>query len=449
MDRSLQHAFDAEEVMAYLDGELEPPRAAALAGHLEHCSECQELARSIRQISAQMLGFEIEPAPQNLTTVVLDGLKSTPQEIPANTLLARRSRFARLSEFFTVHRNWASAAGLAMVISIAYLGISKRLSAPQPVDREAIRLTAQPSPAAAPASRGLQARYQGSEDALPQDRRVLAMHQAQNSLASSLSTNAEAAESESMGLPSPSPQDRAAPVSTPTPAVAPMIEQTASLSIIAKNYDEASAAIEKLAKARGGYIEKLEGQSQSGSSRSLSASLRVPASQLEGFLADLRQLGHVESDSLTNEEVSAQYVDLQARLKVAQATERRLVELLGARTGRLEDVLDVERELARVRSEIESMQGESALMLHQVSYATVQVELSEEFHEKLHSDSSVGTKLRNASVGGLQNLQDAILGVLVFFLNYGLAIVFWLTVILIPAWILRRVFLRRRALRAS
>jgi hypothetical protein len=228
-----------------------------------------------------------------------------------------------------------------------------------------------------------------------------------------------------------------------------MIEQTASLSIIAKNYDEASAAIEKVAKARGGYIEKLEGQSQSGSSRSLSASLRVPASQLEGFLADLRQLGHVESDSLTNEEVSAQYVDLQARLKVAQATERRLVELLGARTGRLEDVLDVERELARVRSEIESMQGESALMLHQVSYATVQVELSEEFHEKLHSDSSVGTKLRNASVGGLQNLQDAILGVLVFFLNYGLAIVFWLTVILIPAWILRRVFLRRRALRAS
>ncbi len=228
-----------------------------------------------------------------------------------------------------------------------------------------------------------------------------------------------------------------------------MIEQNASLSIVAKNYDEASAAIEKLAKARGGYTEKLDGHSQSGSSRSLSASLRVPANQLDAFLADLRQLGHVEADSLANEEVSAEYVDLQARLHVAQATERSLVALLATRTGRLEDVLDVERELARVRSEIESMQGQSALMLHQVSYATVQVELSEEYHQKLHSDSSVGAKLRNAFVGGLQNLQDAILGVLIFFLNYGLAILFWLAIILIPAWLVRRLFLRRRAAHAA
>jgi hypothetical protein len=45
-------------------------------------------------------------------------------------------------------------------------------------------------------------------------------------------------------------------------------------------------------------------------------------------------------------------------------------------------VLDAERELARVRAEIESMQGQSAVMLRRVSYATVQVQLSEEYHEK-------------------------------------------------------------------
>jgi hypothetical protein len=289
----------------------------------------------------------------------------------------------------------------------------------------------------APASRGYQPLFRNSTDRSVQELKAMAKRRAETSLASALATNAVVAE------PAPPSQE-----SAPTPT-APMIEQTASLSIVANNYDEASSAIEKLAKAHGGYIEKLEGHSQSGSSRSLSASLRVPANQLDAFLADLRRLGHIESDPLTNEEVSAQYVDLQARLKVAQATERRLVELLGARTGRLEDLLDVERELARVRSEVESMQGESALMLHQVSYATVQVELSEEYHQKLHSDSSLGTKLRNAFVTGLKNLQDAILGILIFFLNYGLTIVFWLAIILIPAWLLRRFFQRRRALHAS
>jgi hypothetical protein len=440
MDRSLQHAFDPEELMAFLDGELEPRRAAALAGHLQHCAECQELARTIRQISTQMLGFEIEPSPQILASVVLDGLKSNPQEIPAKGLHTRRLLFASLSEFFAVRRNWAMATGLAMVIGIAYLGLSKRAATPQPVDVDRSVALSQPSASAASSYKSW---FPNPSNLSIDEHRAFALRQAQNSSASSLATNLEA--KESLELPASQP---AAPDSK-SPVVGPMIEQSASLSIVAKNYDEASAAIEKLAKSRGGYIEKLEGHSQSGSSRSLSASLRVPATQLDGFLADLRKLGDVESDSLTNEEVSAQYVDLQARLKVAQATERRLVELLGSRTGRLEDVLDVERELARVRSEVESMQGESALMLHQVSYATVQVELSEEYREKMHSDSSVGTKIRNAAVGGLQNLQDAILGILIFFLNYGLAIVFWLAIILIPAWLLRRFFQRRRALHAS
>jgi anti-sigma factor RsiW len=434
MDRSLQHAFEPEEVMAYLDGELEPRRAAALAGHLEHCTECQNVAKSIRQISTQMLGFEIEPAPQNLTTVVFENLKSSPPENPAKPVGFRPSLLARWREFFTVRRNWAAAAGLAMVFAVVYLAGNKTARAPQSLEAPA------PSSADLPASRGHVPQFASAYAVPDQKRQEFVMRQAQNSTGLAFQLQAPAVQPAAR---------RSAQGSAPASVVGPMIEQNASLSIVAKNYDEASAAIEKLAKARGGYTEKLDGHSQSGSSRSLSASLRVPANQLDAFLADLRQLGHVEADSLANEEVSAEYVDLQARLHVAQATERSLVALLATRTGRLEDVLDVERELARVRSEIESMQGQSALMLHQVSYATVQVELSEEYHQKLHSDSSVGAKLRNAFVGGLQNLQDAILGVLIFFLNYGLAILFWLAVILIPAWLLRRVFLRRRAARAS
>jgi hypothetical protein len=250
-----------------------------------------------------------------------------------------------------------------------------------------------------------------------------------------------------LALPAASPPSESGQLAAPE-SVGPMVVQTASLSIVAKNYDEANAAVQRLVTAHGGYIEKLDAKAQSGDSRSLSVALRVPAKELEGLLVDLRKLGHVEEESKSNEEVSAEYVDLQARLKVAQATERRLVELLGARTGRLEDVLDVERELARVRAEVESMQGQSALMLHRVSYATVQVELSEEYHQKLQSQSSMGTKLRNALLAGVQNLLDGIVALLIFVLNYGLSILFWLALFMTPVWLIWR-RLRARQLAKS
>jgi hypothetical protein len=219
----------------------------------------------------------------------------------------------------------------------------------------------------------------------------------------------------------------------------PMIEQTVSLHIVPANYDDASTAIEKLAAARGGYVGSLTATAQSGAARDVSVELRIPARQADAFVADLRKLGKVVEETRSSEEVTAEYVDLQARMKAARAAEQRLVELLGTRTGKLSDVLDVERELARVRSEIESMQGQSNVMLHQVNYATVKVELSEEYHEKLQSHSaSTWTKIRNAGINGFNNLEEAIVGVLVFLLDYGLSIVFWLALLLVPSWLLWR-----------
>src|ERR1700722_9169890 len=192
MDRSLQHAFEPEEVMAYLDGELEPRRAAALDGHLEHCTECQELAKSIRQISTQMLGFEIEAAPQNLTTVVFENLKSSTQDNLTKPLGTGHSRLARWREFFAVGRNWALAAGLAMVIGIAYLGGSQRASMPQPNGRavdQIVSMNAEPTPSAFPASPGYKPSPQNTGGISPPDREALAKRQAESSLSSSLAND--------------------------------------------------------------------------------------------------------------------------------------------------------------------------------------------------------------------------------------------------------------------
>ncbi len=421
MNRSLRHAFDAEAVMAYLDGELEPKRAAALAGHLEHCAECQSLAKELRLVSGRMLNFEIEPAPASLGTAVLieNAAHKSGMTKAAGSGWSGASRWR---ELIATRKVWAFGAAFAMVLVVAGVASISELGRLRNPPTE---LAATDSREPAPANT-----YKSwlSDESKSQ-------RQEQSSLSMALA------------LPAASPPSESGQLAAPE-SVGPMIVQTASLSIVAKNYDEANAAVQRLVTAHGGYIEKLDAKAQSGDSRSLSVALRVPAKELEGLLVDLRKLGHVEEESKSNEEVSAEYVDLQARLKVAQATERRLVELLGARTGRLEDVLDVERELARVRAEVESMQGQSALMLHRVSYATVQVELSEEYHQKLQSQSSMGTKLRNALLAGVQNLLDGFVALLIFVLNYGLSILFWLALFMTPVWLIWR-RLRARQLAKS
>ncbi len=414
MDRSVRHAFDAEEIMAYLDGELEPQRAAALAAHLVGCGECQEIAKSFRAVSERMLNFEVDPTAPQVSKAVLAALESGDAS-PTTIQQGGYKKKISVWHFLRSPRYAWAFAGALIALAILVVGIPA-------LHRSGEGLThtvalSQPEPA----------------------------FHATQTLQESYADKAERSQSEERagtigGLPAPPPPP-GGELQAPE-IVGPMIAQTASLSIIATNYDEASAAIERLAAANGGYVEKLDAKAQTGSARELSATLRVPAKQLDSFLADLRKLGHVEEESRGNEEVSAQYVDLQARLKAARATEQRLIELLGTRTGKLSDVLEAERELARVRGEIESMQGQNAVLVHRVSYATVQVELSEVYRERLTTDSK-STKIRNALVEGLGNVEDGAVSLLIFLLAYGPSILFWLAILLIPAWLIWRRFRSR------
>jgi hypothetical protein len=413
MDRSVQHAFDAEEIMAYLDGELEPQRAAALAAHLVGCGECQEIAKSFRAVSERMLNLEVEPAAAQMSRAVLATLESGDSSRTSVQQGGYRRKISVWDRLRSRRYAWAFAGAL---VALAILSV------------------------------GIPALHRSGEDltrTLALSRSQPAFHASQT-LQESYTDKAELSQSEESagtigGLPAPPPPAPPTGELHAPEIVGPMIAQTASLSIVATNYDGASAAVDRLAAAHGGYVEKLDANAQTGSARELSATLRIPATQLEGFLADLRKLGHVEEESRGNEEVSAHYVDLQARLKAARATEQRLIELLGSRTGKLSDVLEAERELARVRGEIESMQGENAVLVHRVSYATVQVELSELYRERLTVDSK-GTKLRNALVEGLTNVEDGAVALLLFLLAFGPSILFWLAILLVPAWLVWRRF---------
>jgi hypothetical protein len=213
-----------------------------------------------------------------------------------------------------------------------------------------------------------------------------------------------------------------------------MIIRTAHLSLIAKEFDKARANLETILKRHHGYVGELNAGGNTGSGRTLTATLRVPADQLDATLAEIKALGRVESESQSGQDVTSQYVDLQARLGNARNTEERLTDLLRNRTGKLSDVLAVEQELDRVRGEIEQMEAERKNMSNQASYATLNATITEDYRAQLQVvPPSTSSRLGNAAIDGYRNVADGVLDVALFLLTNGPSLLLWGAVLFFPA----------------
>jgi hypothetical protein len=213
-----------------------------------------------------------------------------------------------------------------------------------------------------------------------------------------------------------------------------MIIRTAQLSLITKEFDSARSAMESILKKHRGYVGELKTGGAAGSGRTLNATLRVPADQLDASLTELKTLGRVESELQSGQDVTSQYVDLQARLGNARNTEQRLTDLLRQRTGKLSDVLEVEQEVDRVRGEIEQMEAERKTMSNQVSFATLNATITEDYKAQLQVvPPSTSTRLSNAAVEGYKSMVDGIVSLMLFLLEDGPTLLLWGAILFFPA----------------
>jgi uncharacterized protein DUF4349 len=228
----------------------------------------------------------------------------------------------------------------------------------------------------------------------------------------------------------------------------PAVIRTATLRIVTKDFDGVRPAVERIVAAAGGFVDQLTATGDAGSARALRGTLRIPSDRLGDVADRLRPLGQVVEDTQGSEDVADQVVDLGARLASARATERRLTELLRNRTGKLSDVLDVERELARVRLDIERLDAETTTIGRRVSYATLHIEIVEE--RKAGFDPgplSLASRFRIAAADGLETALESVAWTLVFLLSAGPFLVLW-SVVLGTAWLMLRRALGSR-MRAS
>jgi hypothetical protein len=228
--------------------------------------------------------------------------------------------------------------------------------------------------------------------------------------------------------------------------VPPMIARAVSLTIVVKDFAAARASLDSILLRHRGYAAQLIAATQENAPRSFQASLRIPAPELAATLAELKALGRVQNESQAGEEVTQQHADLAARLQNSRETEERLRAILEQRTGKIEDVLQVEEEIARVRGEIEQMEAEQQALEHRVEFASVDLQLTEEYKAELNPPSaSVSNRLHNAFVAGLRNAAETVLGLVLFLVESGPVLLIWLAILGLPIFVLVRRYQRMRA----
>jgi hypothetical protein len=141
----------------------------------------------------------------------------------------------------------------------------------------------------------------------------------------------------------------------------PLLIYTANVHMAVFEARKALDKAEQISKDLGGYLVRRD---------DASITVRIPAAKFDGALAKLLELGDVLHRDISVRDVTAEYFDMQVRLKNAEAVRDRLQELL-KKSANVTEAIQVERELARVTGELESMKGRLKLMRELILFSTI------------------------------------------------------------------------------
>ena len=155
------------------------------------------------------------------------------------------------------------------------------------------------------------------------------------------------------------------------------IIRNAYMSIEIEDYFLASQKVEAYAKKYGGYVSNSDASADMNSKHSGTMTIRVPELHFDAVMAELTLLGDVKSKNTNGNDVTEEYIDLESRISSSKAHEERLTAMYKNATN-VKEMMNIENELLRVRTDIESMQGRLRYMDNRVEMSTITVHLYEE-----------------------------------------------------------------------
>ena len=195
---------------------------------------------------------------------------------------------------------------------------------------------------------------------------------------------------------------------------------TGNVTLETLEYDNTINGISNLISESGSYLESSSLNAsnlyslQQGRKNLRSAYyiIRVPADKFEKLMGDMSSLGNIPSSSVSMDNVSSQYYDSSARLKVYEAQETRLLELL-EKAESVSEILEIESQLSDVRYSIESIKTKLNSWDKQVAYSTIYLDIVEvSQYSPVSGQESFADRIKDAFVDSLSLLEDFIVGLI-------------------------------------
>jgi hypothetical protein len=150
---------------------------------------------------------------------------------------------------------------------------------------------------------------------------------------------------------------------------------TAKIDMRSKDPWLTSDRAQAIATGLGGDVLNLS-QSGNGDTRSASLTIRVPSSRFGDALQQLKSLeGEIATSGVSAQDVTEQFVDLQARLAAKQAEEQRYLAILN-RANTIDEILKVDASLANVRTQIEQLTGQINSIKQRTDFSTISMSIS-------------------------------------------------------------------------
>lgn len=177
-----------------------------------------------------------------------------------------------------------------------------------------------------------------------------------------------------------------------------------------------------LIKESNGYISA-DNQSQSGSRNYNFLTVRIPTKNFDSFMNKLSgEVEKFEMKDITVEDVTERFYDLQTRLKTKKELEKKYLQIL-QRAKTVKEILEVEREINKLREEIESTEGRFKYLSNQVSFSTLTIQ----FYKQVGSEPNFGSKIIDSLEDGIKYISSFFLGILSiwpFILIFGMIALF-------------------------
>ncbi|HAT03284.1 MAG TPA: hypothetical protein DCS29_00695 [Candidatus Magasanikbacteria bacterium] len=247
--------------------------------------------------------------------------------------------------------------------------------------------------------------------------------------------NAEPSSPSAQNVPSSGTAD-----SDATPTQDRLIVKTGNMSLVVDNVREAIQKINSYTLEKGGFVVSSD-ISKSGLTLYGNITIRIPVASFDESIEQVKSYGEVTSQAMYGQDVTEEYVDLDAQIKNLRATENQFLEIM-KRAVAIEDVLAVQRELSWVRGEIDRIEGRMKYLRQSADLSTLTIYLSTNPEVLPAWDDEDQWKPWAQVKEAFRSLVDVGQGFVNFVIWIVVYIPLWLVIILV-VWVIVRIVRRR------